>query len=89
MLCKSSANIVQTHANILQIAGKSPKISNTANIISYASMYDPRTCFFFLATAQVELRLDWVKVDKKMHWVKKIVWVNSFESKMLTFWDSF
>ena len=45
----SRANLVQilckTHANIVQIAGKSPKISNIAHIISYASMYDPRTCF--------------------------------------------
>ena len=45
----SRANLLQifcrTHANIVQIAGKSPKIFNIDNIISYASMYDPRTCF--------------------------------------------
>ena len=37
--------LIQIFSNYHQYFNKSPKISNIANIFSYASMYEPRTCF--------------------------------------------
>ena len=41
---KYRANVIEISSISCQYLNQSPKKSNIANIIPYASMYDPRTC---------------------------------------------